>query len=156
MISESGLPDAVLALQRATHRTLHVLSAALADLNLSGAEINALANLGGDLSASGAGPDGGGWPVGLAGVTVMLLDHGAATSSVRRRRWAALHHLINPRTGLPSATGLDEVSVVARSGFEAEVIAKTALLVGPDEAPAYCGSKALAWWLAPTPGWEAA
>jgi len=35
----------VLALQRATHRTLHVLSAALADLNLSAAEINALANL---------------------------------------------------------------------------------------------------------------
>ena len=36
----------VLALQRATHHTLHVLSAALADLNLSPAEINALANLG--------------------------------------------------------------------------------------------------------------
>ena len=36
----------VLALQRATHRTLHALSAALADLNLSAAEINALANLG--------------------------------------------------------------------------------------------------------------
>src|SRR6516164_10331645 len=46
MISESGLPDPVLALQRATHRTLHALSAALADLNLSAAEINALANLG--------------------------------------------------------------------------------------------------------------
>jgi DNA-binding MarR family transcriptional regulator len=29
-----------------THHTLHVLSAALADLNLSAAEINALANLG--------------------------------------------------------------------------------------------------------------
>jgi len=36
----------VLALQRATHRTLHALSTALADLNLSAAEINALANLG--------------------------------------------------------------------------------------------------------------
>jgi MarR family transcriptional regulator, organic hydroperoxide resistance regulator len=36
----------VLALQRATHRTLHALSASLADLNLSTAEINALANLG--------------------------------------------------------------------------------------------------------------
>jgi len=36
----------VLALQRATHHTLHVLSAALADLSLSAAEINALANLG--------------------------------------------------------------------------------------------------------------
>ena len=43
---ETGLPSAVLALQRATHRTLHALSAALADLNLSAAEINALANLG--------------------------------------------------------------------------------------------------------------
>ena len=36
----------VLALQRATHHTLHALSAALADLNLSAAEINALANMG--------------------------------------------------------------------------------------------------------------
>ena len=46
MISENGLPGPVLALQRATHHTLHALSAALADLNLSAAEINALANLG--------------------------------------------------------------------------------------------------------------
>ena len=36
----------VLALQRATHHTLHALSTALADLSLSAAEINALANLG--------------------------------------------------------------------------------------------------------------
>ncbi len=36
----------MLALQRATHHTLHALSTALADLNLSAAEINALANLG--------------------------------------------------------------------------------------------------------------
>jgi len=36
----------VLALQRATHHTLRALSAALTDLNLSAAEINALANLG--------------------------------------------------------------------------------------------------------------
>ena len=36
----------MLALQRATHHTLHALSAALADLSLSAAEINALANLG--------------------------------------------------------------------------------------------------------------
>ena len=36
----------VLALQRATHHTLRALSAALAEENLSAAEINALANLG--------------------------------------------------------------------------------------------------------------
>ena len=35
----------MLALQRTTHRTLHALSTALADLNLTAAEINALANL---------------------------------------------------------------------------------------------------------------
>jgi MarR family transcriptional regulator, organic hydroperoxide resistance regulator len=35
----------VLALQRTTHHTLHTLSGALADLNLTAAEINALANL---------------------------------------------------------------------------------------------------------------
>ena len=46
MIYENGLPSPVLALQRATHHTLHAVSAALADLNLSAAEINALANLG--------------------------------------------------------------------------------------------------------------
>jgi MarR family transcriptional regulator, organic hydroperoxide resistance regulator len=35
----------VLALQRTTHHTLHALSSALGDLNLTAAEINALANL---------------------------------------------------------------------------------------------------------------
>lgn len=109
---------------------------------------NALANIGGDLRATGPGPRGDGWPVGLAGATVMLDDHGAATSGVRRRRWGGLHHLIDPRTGLPAQTGLDEVSVVAGSGVDAEVIAKTALLAGPDIAPAYCAAHAQAWWLA--------
>jgi len=35
----------VLALHRTTHHTLHALGSALADLNLTAAEINALANL---------------------------------------------------------------------------------------------------------------
>jgi thiamine biosynthesis lipoprotein len=110
---------------------------------------NALANLGGDLSAGGDGPAGAGWPVGLADMTVLLRDQGAATSSVRRRRWGEHHHLIDPRTGLPANTGLEEVSVVATSGLEAEVVAKTALLVGPELAPVYCAAHALAWWLSP-------
>jgi thiamine biosynthesis lipoprotein len=110
---------------------------------------NAVANLGGDLSAGGVGPDGAGWPIGLAGVTVLLRDRSAATSSVRRRRWGELHHLIDPRTGAPARTGLDEVSVIAASGVEAETIAKTALLLGPEVAPVYCAAFALAWWLSP-------
>jgi thiamine biosynthesis lipoprotein len=108
---------------------------------------NALANLGGDLRAAGPGPDGDGWPVGFAGVTVMLCDQGAATSSVRKRSWGDLHHLIDPRTGFPSKSGLDEVSVVATTGCDAEVVAKTALLLGPGLATAYCAAHAQAWWL---------
>jgi thiamine biosynthesis lipoprotein len=111
---------------------------------------NAMANLGGDLSAAGPGPDGAGWPVGVAGATLMLRGQGAATSSVLHRRWGEVHHLIDPRTGLPGRTGLAEVSVVAASGFEAEVVAKTALLAGPDIAPVFCAANALAWWLRAT------
>ena len=111
---------------------------------------NALANLGGDLSAGGPGPAGDGWPVGLAGVTALLREQGAATSSVRRRRWGEHdHHLIDPRTGRPADTGLEEVSVVAANGLEAEVVAKTALLVGRELAPVFCAARALAWWLSP-------
>ena len=110
---------------------------------------NALANLGGDLSAGGLGPAGDGWPVGLGGVTVLLCDQGAATSSVRRRRWGVHHHLIDPRTGQPAQSGLEEVSVVASSGVEAEVVAKTALLVGRELAPIFCAARAMAWWLSP-------
>src|SRR5260370_40446234 len=90
---------------------------------------NAVANIGGDLRAVGSGPRRDGWPVGVAGATLMLRDQGAATSSVRRRRWGEVHHLIDPRTGLPARSGLEEVSVVASTGLEAEVIAKTALLL---------------------------
>jgi thiamine biosynthesis lipoprotein len=58
-----------------------------------------------------------------------------------------MHHVIDPRTGLPARTGLEEVSVVTATAFEAEVVAKTALLLGPELAPAYCAANALAWWL---------
>ena len=39
------MTSAILALQRATHVTLHALAADLADLDLTASEINALANL---------------------------------------------------------------------------------------------------------------
>ncbi len=120
----------------------------IADWLSRGLGPNAVANIGGDLSACGDGPAGSGWPVGVAGVTVMLGDQGAATSSVRRRRWGEHHHLIDPRTGFPARTGLEEVSVVAADGVEAEIVAKTALLLGPELAPIYCAANAMAWWLA--------
>ena len=102
---------------------------------------NSLGNLGGDLFARGE------WPVEIAGQTYLLRDLGVATSSTRRRRWGDVHHVIDPRTGLPAASGLEEVSVAADTATAAEVVAKTALIAGPDLAPAYCATHAQAWWL---------
>lgn len=44
-MESSQAPSALLALQRATHATLHRISAELVDLDLTASEINALANL---------------------------------------------------------------------------------------------------------------
>jgi len=109
---------------------------------------NALVNLCGDLFARGDGEAGDGWPVGMGGETVLLSDMGAATSGTRRRAWGeGLHHLIDPRTGLPSRTDLSEVSVIARTGADAEIFAKAALLLGSIEAPEYLRAHAaLGWW----------
>lgn len=110
---------------------------------------NALVNLGGDLRARGGGPDGDGWPVGFGDRTVLLADLGAATSGTTRRRWGdGLHHLIDPRTGRPSESDLGEVSVLARTAADAEVLAKTALLLGSGGAERWLEGRALGWSLA--------
>jgi FAD:protein FMN transferase len=106
---------------------------------------NALASIGGDLAARGPGPAGEGWPIGLGGEAVALHDGGAAMSGTWRRRWGRVHHLIDPRTGLPAETDLEEVEVLARTGVDAEVLAKTALLLGSERAPAFLSAHAAGW-----------
>jgi thiamine biosynthesis lipoprotein len=57
-----------------------------------------------------------------------------ATSGTTRRAWAGGHHLIDPRTGAPADGPIVQVTAVARTGLQAEVRAKTALLAGPADA----------------------
>ncbi len=57
-----------------------------------------------------------------------------ATSGVTRRRWRDGHHLIDPRTGRPADTGVLQVTAVAPTGLQAEIVAKTAILAGPEHA----------------------
>ena len=112
---------------------------------------NTLVNLCGDLYARGGGEAGDGWPVGVGGKTVLLLDMGVATSGTRKRSWGPdLHHLIDPRTGLPSQSDIAEASVIARTGADAEIFAKAALLLGSSKAADYLAAhKALGWSLTP-------
>jgi len=103
-----------------------------------------LIDAGGDIFASGDGPDGDGWVVAVADPldeetnldVVRLRGQALATSTVMRRRWQRdgrwLHHLIDPRTGEPALSGALSVSVIARTAVEADVFAKAALLLGPE------------------------
>lgn len=98
-----------------------------------------LLNAGGDLRIAGSVP-GGGIAVTIedpasprrAELGRLVLHRGAlATSSVTRRAWGPdLHHLIDPRTARPAATGVRQATVWARTCAEAEIRAKAALLEG--------------------------
>ena len=112
----------------------------VAELLAAGAD-GACVNLGGDVRVAGRPPAGEGWAVGVADpwsgedlACAGLAEGAVATSSVLRRRWGqggeARHHLIDPRTGAPSLTPLVQATVVAATGWEAEVLAKAVLLNG--------------------------
>jgi len=103
----------------------------------------ACVNLGGDGRVGGSPPDGG-WRIGLgspyddgAVLSVLTLQsEGIATSSLLVRRWAAgsgvVHHLLDPRTGLPVDGDVDAVTVVAHEAWMAEVLSKAVFVAGVD------------------------
>lgn len=70
--------------------------------------------------------------------SIPLADSAIATSGTTKRTWTLgdgrrSHHLIDPRSGRPSETGLVQVTAIAPTGTEAEARAKAALLSGPGE-----------------------
>ena len=99
----------------------------------------ALVALGGDVAVSGDGPA---WPVqvseheGDPGPVVTLASGGIATSSTQGRRWATpdgeRHHLIDPRTGSPTAGAFRTATVLASSCVEANTLSTAALVWGGD------------------------
>lgn len=113
------------------------VDAALGALVDRGVDVAAV-NAGGDLAVRGTPPDADAWWVAVEtadGGEPVAVRHGAlATSSTARRRWRrggrTLHHLVDPRTGLPSASGLVSVTAAAHTCVQAEVAAKAALVLG--------------------------
>jgi FAD:protein FMN transferase len=98
-------------------------------------------NLGGDVRVAGIAPDGGAWTVAVEHpwseepLAHLGVAAGAvATSTTLRRRWVVdgtpRHHLIDPRSGLPSATDVNLATVVAAEAWVAEALAKSVLLRG--------------------------
>lgn len=109
-----------------------IVKGALADILIDELGDEAVCNLGGDLRVRGSGPEGDGWHIGLCDRSAVALTDGAVcTSGTSRRRWGqSMHHLIDPRTGMPVKTDLTEVSVVTDFALRGEVYAKCAMLLG--------------------------
>ena len=76
---------------------------------------------------------------------VRLWAGALASSSITRRAWGpGLHHLIDPRTGVPSDAHVLQATVWAPTCAEAEVWAKWALLTGPSALSTISGAIATA------------
>lgn len=75
-------------------------------------------------------------------------DAAVATSSIKLRRWRAggrdVHHLIDPRTGQPAASGLLSVTVIDHDPAWAEVWTKAAFLQGAHDIAAFAEDTGLA------------
>jgi thiamine biosynthesis lipoprotein ApbE len=117
-----------------------------------------LVSLGGDIAVAGETPPGG-WRVRVQDVTgrpedppvgpsavVAIRDGGLATSSTTARRWRrggdVLHHILDPRTGLPAPPCWRTVSVAAASCADANTASTAAIIRGRD-APGWLTSLGL-------------
>ena len=85
--------------------------------------------------------------VGLpGGGAVRVLQGGLATSGVATRSWRRggeeQHHLVDPRTGRPSTSRWQQVTVSGASCFAADVAAKAAFLLG-DDGPDWLDARGL-------------
>jgi thiamine biosynthesis lipoprotein ApbE len=105
-----------------------------------------LVGIGGDIAVAGD-PPSGGWVVRVQDVTgatdaqadgptetIVIHAGGLATSSVTARRWIRggrlMHHVLDPRTGLPVASNWRTVSVAAASCVDANVASTDAIVRG--------------------------
>jgi thiamine biosynthesis lipoprotein ApbE len=105
-----------------------------------------LVSLGGDIAVAGPAPEGG-WRIRVQDVTgapqdspegpctlIAIRDGGLATSSTRARRWQrggdVLHHILDPRTGLPADPVWRTVSVAAGTCADANAASTAAIIRG--------------------------
>ena len=107
-----------------------------------------LVSLGGDIAVAGQ-PPADGWRIRVQDITgrpedppagpaavVSIRAGGLATSSTAARRWRrgghVMHHILDPRTGLPAAPVWRTVSVAALSCVEANTASTAAIIHGRD------------------------
>jgi thiamine biosynthesis lipoprotein len=147
------LPAGVVLDLGATAKALVADRAALSAYAAAG--VGVLVSVGGDIATCGDAPAGG-WTIHVTddhrngpdapGQTVSIRSGGLATSSIATRRWRhegrAMHHILDPRTGLPVRGPWRTVSVAAATCADANIAATAAVVLG-DDAPAWLAGHAL-------------
>ena len=102
-----------------------------------------LVNLGGDIAVAGTPPEDG-WPVRVTddhaagpdavGQTIAITAGGLATSSTTVRAWslagAPMHHIVDPRTGLPAPVVWRTVSATGPTCVAANAASTAAIVLG--------------------------
>ena len=133
---------------------------------VAGGAAGALVNIGGDLRAFGADPDGAGWLVDVESphgrepravvATIVLTEGAVATTTSARRRWntdtGVRHHVIDPATGDSACSDVASVTVVAGAAWHAEVMSKAAFVAGAANALALLADAGLAGLVVDTTG----
>jgi thiamine biosynthesis lipoprotein len=71
--------------------------------------------------------------------TFEVVRGGVATSGIGKRSWIGrdgrpAHHLLDPATGRPAFTGIVQVTALAPTATQAEILTKATILAGPEEA----------------------
>ena len=113
---------------------------------------SALVNLGGNVMALGAKPDGSPWVVGIqkpfAGrgtyeKTISVEDKTVISSGTYERyfEWEGerYHHILDPDTGYPAKTWTQQVTIVGESGLLGDALSTSCLVLEPEEARALVG-----------------
>ena len=114
-----------------------------------------LVELGGELRVAGSGPGGRPWRVGVesptggAPVATLAVYEGAIATAgnyrqTRRMGEREVSHVIDPRSGHPTAHGLASVTVVAATALVADGYATALLVLGPEAGMRFAEREGLA------------
>jgi len=140
----------------------------IAEEMMAAGALGVMVNLGGDIRFAGFPGEDPAWVVSVVDERIdvavddrtlrwVSFDPGTsgavATSTTLRRRWSGgpqaslRHHIIDPMTGAVADIDLVQATVIADHGWWAEAAATAALLLGPQDAPAWLDAQGLSYVL---------
>lgn len=104
-------------------------------------------NAGGDITFVGIASDGSEWTVGVDNpymeesieplAVLAVRDVSVATSSIAKRSWVMadgkrMHHIINPKTGMPANEGIQAITIISEDVIQAEIWSKSLFFETPE------------------------